>query len=81
MILYFLALLCQIMGYLIIARSITTWFPNSRNNPIVIILYQITDPIMKPLTKYVPKLGMIDLSPLVGVLIVFALARFLISLS
>ena len=36
---------------------------------------------MKPLSKYVPKLGMIDLSPLVGVLIVFALAMFLISLS
>ncbi|MCH7593394.1 MAG: YggT family protein [Chloroflexi bacterium] len=57
------------MAYAIIARSLTTWFPNSRNNPIVQILYQITDPILIPLSRVIPRAGMFDFSPMVAVLV------------
>ncbi len=59
----------QLMAYAIIARSLTTWFPNSRNNPIVQILYQITDPILIPLSRVIPRAGMFDFSPMVAVLV------------
>ena len=61
----------QLMAYAIIARSLTTWFPNSRNNPIVQILYQITDPILVPLSRVIPRAGMFDFSPMVAVLVLF----------
>jgi len=65
--------LLEVMTWLIIARSLTSWFPNARQNRIVEVLYQITDPIMLPLQRLVPRIGMIDISPMVAVLILFAL--------
>ena len=67
----------QFMAYAIIARSLTTWFPNSRNNPIVQILYQITDPILIPLSRVIPRAGMFDFSPMVAVLVLFFVSSLL----
>lgn len=67
----------QLMAFAIIARSLTTWFPNSRNNPIVQILYQITDPILIPLSRVIPRAGMFDFSPMVAVLVLFLLSNVL----
>ena len=65
----------RIMAYLIIARALTSWFPDSRNHPIVQILYQITDPILVPLSRIVPRIGMIDISPMIAVIVLFILAE------
>ncbi|MDP6822994.1 MAG: YggT family protein [Dehalococcoidia bacterium] len=62
------------MAFAIIARSLSTWFPAARNNPIVQILYQITDPILVPLSRVIPRAGMFDFSPMVAVLVLFFLA-------
>jgi len=69
--------LLQVLIWLIIARSFMTWFPNARRNPIVEILYQITDPILLPLQRLVPRIGMIDISPIVAVLILIVLQWWL----
>lgn len=69
--------LLQVLIWLIIARSFMTWFPNARGNPIVEILYQITDPILLPLQRLVPRIGMIDISPIVAVLILIVLQWWL----
>lgn len=58
----------QLMAYAIIARSLTTWFPSARKNPLIVILYQITDPILIPLSRVIPRLGMFDFSPMVAVI-------------
>ncbi len=65
----------QLMAYAIIARSLTTWFPSARKNPLVIILYQITDPILIPLSRVIPRAGMFDFSPMVAVIGLFVLSR------
>jgi YggT family protein len=38
-------------------------------NPLIEILSQITDPIVDPIRRIMPRLGMIDLSPLVAILL------------
>lgn len=63
-----------ILGWLIIARSLLSWFPNIRNNPIVDTLYSVTDPILVPLRRIVPMIGFIDITPMIATLILFALA-------
>ena len=63
--------------WLIIARSLTSWFPNARQNRIVEVLYQITDPILLPLQRLIPRIGMIDISPMVAVLILIVLRAWL----
>ena len=65
----FIGFILQIFAYLVIARALTTWFPNARQYAIVQLLYQITDPVMIPISKLIPRIGMIDLSPMVAILI------------
>ena len=67
----------RVLMWLIIARSLMSWFPNARGNRIVELLYQITDPILMPLQRLVPRIGMIDISPIVAVLILIALEWWL----
>jgi YggT family protein len=69
----------QLMAYAIIARSLTTWFPSARNNPLVIIIYQITDPILIPISRVIPRLGMFDFAPMVAVIGLFVLAKVFMS--
>ena len=74
----FIGLILQIFAYLVIARALTTWFPNARRYAIVQLLYQITDPVMIPLSKVIPRIGMIDLSPMIlvfGLLFISNLLR------
>ncbi len=45
-------------------RVILSWFPVSRENPIVAVVFQITDPMLAPIRRIMPRTGMLDLSPL-----------------
>lgn len=71
----FIAYLLYLLGWLIIARSILTWFPNVQGNFLVQLLRQITDPILVPLQRIVPKVGMFDFSPTIAVIVLFVLAQ------
>ncbi len=71
----FLSYLLQLLAWLIIARALLSWFPNAQNNQLVQILNQITDPIMQPLQRILPRFGMFDFSPLVAVLVLIFLSR------
>jgi|TARA_B100000959_G_C14818705_1_gene556893 YggT family protein len=64
----------NLMAYAIIARALSTWFPSARNNPLIIILYRITDPILIPLSRVIPRAGMFDFSPMVAVFGLFFLS-------
>ena len=72
-ILLFIGFVAYLMSWLIIARALLSWFPDIRNHPAVVILYQITDPIIVPIQRLVPRMGMIDISPM----IVFLVLRFI----
>lgn len=70
----FIAYLLEVLAWLIIARALVSWFPSARNNPIVQVLFQITDPIMVPIQKVMPRMGMFDFSPLVAVIVLMLLS-------
>ena len=74
----FLDVLITILYFAIIARAIISWFPVSPSNVIVALIYQITEPILAPLRRIIPRVGMIDITPLVA-LIVLAVIQNLIS--
>jgi len=73
----FIGFILQIFAYLVIARALTSWFPNSRQYAIVQLLYQITDPVMIPLSRLIPRIGMIDLSPMILVFGLLFISRVL----
>jgi YggT family protein len=74
----FINLLFQILSWAIIIRVLLSWFPNlNQDNPLIQLLRSITDPILEPARRVVPRIGMIDISPIV-VLIVIDVARIVL---
>jgi YggT family protein len=55
----------------IVARALLSWFPISRSNPIVQLVHQITDPLIEPVRRIMPRTGVIDLSPMIVVIVLW----------
>ena len=54
----------------IFARVILSWLPVAgANNPLVAIVYQITEPILRPLRSVIPRLGPFDLTPMIAIVL------------
>ena len=66
--------LIEFLGFAIIIRSLLSWFPIDREGPVVQALVQITDPVLEPLRRVIPPIGMIDISPLVATILLFIIA-------
>lgn len=60
--------LLQVYFYVLIARLILSWFPVQPGTVVAQIssvLYDLTEPVLGPMRRIIPPLGMFDLSPLV----------------
>ncbi|HMT94555.1 YggT family protein [uncultured Thiothrix sp.] len=53
----------------LIIQAIMSWVGNSYGNPLGSLLDSLTAPILDPIRKFVPLIGMVDLSPLVAILL------------
>ena len=73
--------LANILEWLIIIRVLISWLSPNRFNPLIVQLYKITDPILRPFQDLVPsyKLG-IDLSPIFALFAIRVAAQLLITL-
>ena len=49
---------------LIIARVIISWVAARSHHPLIPLVYQLTEPVLRPLSRLIPPIGGIDLSPL-----------------
>lgn len=76
----FVDLLFTALVFAIIARALLSWFNLGPGNPLVRILNDVTEPILAPLRRVIPNLGMIDISPLVAILLLQAVQNLLTSL-
>ena len=65
----FVSMLISILNIAIFARVILSWFPIDPGNPIVRLLFDLTEPILAPFRRVLPRIGMIDLSPLAAILV------------
>jgi YggT family protein len=67
-----------ILTVIIFARVIVSWIAiggSSGNNPFVAFVYQISEPILAPVRRILPRTGTIDLSPMVTLLILWGIWR------
>jgi YggT family protein len=62
-------ILCNVMAVAVVIRSLLSWFPVDPNNFLVVFLVTVTEPILSPLRRIIPRLDMIDLSPMVAILL------------
>ncbi len=76
----FIFFVIQVLTWAIFIRAILSWFPVSRDNTMVTLLMQVTDPILLPIRRVVPTIANIDITPLVAIFLLQFLGEFLIRL-
>jgi len=74
----FVRLLAGALNLAIFARILLSWMPMDRENRLVRIIYEITEPILGPIRRVLPALGGLDLSPLIALILIRVAERVLI---
>ena len=66
--------------WILVARAIISWVNPDPFNPIVRFLYRVTEPVLRPVRNALPLQGLgLDLSPMIVLLIIYVLDRFLVN--
>jgi YggT family protein len=67
----------QILTFALIGRALLSWFDPGGQWGITRILADVTDPIVLPLRRVIPPIGMIDISFIVAIILIQVLERLL----
>ena len=73
----FLELLCEVLTLLILVRVVISWVSPGQTNTLTNILFQVTEPILGPLRRIIPRVGVFDLSPMVAIILLQVIATLL----
>jgi len=76
---YFVTTLARVLNAAILIRILLSWFPIDRNNRLIIILYEITEPILGPIRRLIPGLGGFDISPILALVLIQVTERVLLT--
>ena len=60
---------------LIFGRIILSWFDPSNRSPVAGFLFQMTEPLLAPVRRFLPQTGGFDFSPLIVLLVLGAVMR------
>ena len=75
----FADLLVYVLSLAIFGRVVMSWISPGGNDPVSTILFQITEPILGPIRRVMPRLGMFDLSPMVALILLNFVIRPLLA--
>ena len=76
----FVRILFWVLDLAILARVLISWFRPNPDNPLVRMVSEITEPIMKPLRRVVPPLGgTLDITPMIALFLLEVVQRFLMA--
>ncbi|MBF0619437.1 MAG: YggT family protein [Candidatus Omnitrophica bacterium] len=67
----------EVYQWIIIGRVLASWLNPDPFNPIVRFLEQATDPVLAPIRRVIPPMGL-DLSPMIVILIIMFCRYFLV---
>jgi YggT family protein len=66
--------------WIIIFRAVISWVNADPYNKIVIFLYKVTEPVLRPVRRILPMRNMgIDFSPILVILVIIFLQYFLVA--
>jgi YggT family protein len=69
----------QIYILILIVRAVLSWFPYSPDspfNPVRRVVITLTEPVLAPFRRIIPPVGMLDLSFLVALIVVWLVVNF-----
>ncbi len=67
----------QLLTFALIARALLSWVDPRMEWSVSRIIVEVTDPVVAPLRRVIPPLGMIDISFLVAILLIQVLMRLI----
>lgn len=67
----FVSTLAIILSFAIVGRTLLSWMNLGNDHPLVVIVYQVTEPILGPIRRLLPKTGDLDFSPIVAMVGLF----------
>ncbi len=67
----------MVLMFAIIGRSLMSWFDRHGQNPVSRFLIQFTEPFVGPVRSVMPQMGMLDLSPMVTVFLIYMIRTLL----
>lgn len=81
-----ISFLFQLYSFLILIRVLLSWvntnpYQSRLDHPALRLLYQITDPLLRPIQRIIPPIGgTIDISPIVALILLEIARRIVVSL-
>jgi YggT family protein len=77
---YLIDLFFTLLNLAILARVLLSWVRVDPYHPAVEFLYQITEPILAPLRQVIPRIGMVDISPIIALLLLQIIQEILLAI-
>lgn len=65
---HLLKMMIWIYIIIIILQALISWINPGAYNPVTVLMYQLTDPLLRRLRRYIPPAGGLDWSPLVALI-------------
>jgi len=72
--------LFELYSFVLLARVLIGWFQVDPYNPIVQLLYRLTEPLLAPIRRLMPQTGMLDFSPIVGFIVIRLAEEIVVSI-
>ncbi len=69
--------LIDLYSFIVLAAVIMSWLPVDRRSPLAMMIFRLTEPALAPIRRVLPSMGGLDLSPMVLLLGLQFLKRFL----
>ena len=80
LLIYFVDLIFTLLNLAILVRVLLSWVRVSPYHPAVDFLYRITEPILAPLRRVIPPVGMMDISPIIAMFLLRIIGQVLVAI-
>ncbi len=77
---YFVNVFFTLLSLAVLARVLLSWVRVSPYHPAIVLLYRITEPILAPLRRIIPPVGMVDISPIIAMLLLQIIQQILVAI-
>jgi YggT family protein len=73
-------LLFELYIIVLLARVLVSWVQLDPRNPLVNLIYQLTEPLLAPIRRMLPQSGALDFSPMIAFVVVLIAEQIVLSL-
>lgn len=67
----FFTIVLYVLLAAVVIRALLSWFPSAANNEFGRLVFRLTEPMLAPIRRIMPRTGMIDFSSMVVIIILW----------